>query len=96
MSENIMTNYGVGQDEFILRMYSIALVAIAGAAVVKGDMADGIKFMLLPGTYAEQQSNMPMEERSWSSFSKFMIMLVGLFALLSCEISSSNDFLHRS
>jgi hypothetical protein len=78
MSEGIMNNFGVGQDEFIFRMYSIALVAIAGAAVVKGDMVDGITFMMHPGTYAEQQSNVPMDERSWTSFAKFMVMLVSL------------------
>jgi hypothetical protein len=76
MSENIMKNNGVGQDEFIFRMYSIALVAITGAAVVKGDMQSGIAFMLQPGTYAEQQSNVPIEDRSWGSGSKLLVMVV--------------------
>jgi len=73
-----MNSYGVGQDEFIFRMYSIALIAISGAATVKGDMMQGIIFMLHPGTYAEHLSDVPMEERSWSSFSKFLVMLVRL------------------
>lgn len=76
MSENIMNQFGVGQDEFIFRMYSIALVAITVAAIAKGDMREGLIFMLQPGTYAEQQSNMPIEERSWSSVSKISIMIV--------------------
>lgn len=76
MSETIMNQFGVGQDEFIFRMYSIALVAITGAAIAKGDMRDGIIFMLQPGTYAEQQSNVPIEERSWGSLSKIMVMVV--------------------
>jgi hypothetical protein len=96
MSEGIMNNFGVGQDEFIFRMYSIALVAIAGAAVVKGDMVDGITFMMHPGTYAEQQSNVPMDERSWTSFAKFMVMLVSLGHGLFVKESQSNHFLMRS
>lgn len=76
MSENIMNQFGVGQDEFIFRMYSIALIAITAAAIAKGDMRDGLVFMLQPGTYAEQQSNMPLEERSWSTTSKICIMVV--------------------
>lgn len=71
-----MNQFGVGQDEFIFRMYSIALVAITVAAIAKGDMREGLIFMLQPGTYAEQQSNMPIEERSWSSVSKISIMIV--------------------
>ncbi|OEU09991.1 UAA-domain-containing protein [Fragilariopsis cylindrus CCMP1102] len=42
MSEKIMNQYKVGQDEFIFRMYSIALVAISAAAWAKGDLADGM------------------------------------------------------
>ena len=76
-----MNQFGVGQDEFIFRMYSIALVAITVAAIAKGDMREGVIFMLQPGTYAEQQSNMPMEERSWNSASKISIMIVSATSL---------------
>lgn len=71
-----MNQFGVGQDEFIFRMYSISLVAITMAAILKGDMSEGITFILQPGTYAEQQSNVPMEERSWSTFGKIVVMVV--------------------
>lgn len=71
-----MNQFGVGQDEFIFRMYSIALIAITAAAIAKGDMRNGILFMLHPGTYAEQQSNVPIEERSWSSMAKFSVVIV--------------------
>lgn len=81
MSENIMNQFGVGQDEFIFRMYSIALIAITAAAIAKGDMKEGLIFMLQPGTYAEQQSNMPIEERSWNSVSKISIMIVSATCL---------------
>jgi hypothetical protein len=64
------------QDEFIFRMYSIALIAITAAAIAKGDMNDGFIFMLQPGTYAEQQSNVPLDERSWSTTGKISVMIV--------------------
>eukprot|EP01083_Nonionella_stella_P093568 262291_1 len=35
MSEKIMKEYNVGQDEFIYKLYSIALVGIVGAAAVE-------------------------------------------------------------
>jgi hypothetical protein len=62
MSESIMTNFGVGQDEFIFRMYSNALVAITIAAAAQGDLMEG--FFMVPGTYAEME--LPLNERSWS------------------------------
>ena len=55
MSENIMKQFGVGQDEFIFRMYSIALVAITAAAYAKGDLGDGIVFMCLDGVFGKNQ-----------------------------------------
>lgn len=79
MSETIMNKFGVGQDEFIFRMYSIALVAITAAAMAKDDMRNGLVFMLQPGTYAEQQSNVPLEERSWSVTGKISVMIVSEF-----------------
>eukprot|EP00934_Nitzschia_sp_Nitz4_P001869 Nitzschia sp. Nitz4//scaffold64_size103689//45105//46723//NITZ4_004433-RA/size103689-snap-gene-0.114-mRNA-1//1//CDS//3329556121//1869//frame0 len=95
MSENIMNQYGVGQDEFIFRMYSIALIAITAAAIAKGDMRDGIVWILEPGTYAEQQSNVPLEERSWSSTGKIGTMIVfssmGFFGS-SCSAAITKNF----
>lgn len=76
MSESIMNQFGVGQDEFIFRMYSISLVAITGAAIAKGDMRDGIVWILQPGTYDEQQNNVPIEDRAWSSSGKIAAMVV--------------------
>ncbi|KAL3905317.1 MAG: hypothetical protein SGILL_009726 [Bacillariaceae sp.] len=95
MSESIMTNYGVGQDEFIFRMYSIALVAIIGAAAVKGDLTAGLVWMLQPGTYEEQLQNVPLEERSWSAGGKMMAMIVfssmGFFGS-SCAAAITKQF----
>jgi hypothetical protein len=95
ISEQIMNQFGVGQDEFIFRMYSIALVAISAAAVAKGDFRDGIVWMSQPGTYAEQQSNVPLEERSWSVISKICCMALfssmGFFGS-SCSAAITKNF----
>jgi hypothetical protein len=95
MSESIMRKFGVGQDEFIFRMYSIALVAIAVAATVKGDLRDGIIFIFSPGTYAEQQENVPIEDRSWTVASKMWTMI--LFSIMgffgsSCSAAITKNF----
>ena len=95
MSETIMNQFGVGQDEFIFRMYSIALVAIAAAAWTKGDLRDGIIWMVQPGTYAEQQSNVPIDERTWSSSGKIGAMVLfssmGFFGS-SCSAAITKNF----
>ena len=95
MSERIMTQYGVGQDEFIFRMYSIALVAIVGAAAVKGDLREGVVWILQPGTYEQVQNNIPLEERTYSSSSK--IILIVLFSSMgffgsSCAAAITKNF----
>ncbi|KAL3941424.1 MAG: hypothetical protein SGBAC_004223 [Bacillariaceae sp.] len=95
MSENIMNHYGVGQDEFIFRMYSIALIAITSAAIMNGDMREGIIFMMHPGTYEEQQNNVPLDERSYSPTSKMMTMILfssmGFFGS-SCSAAITKNF----
>jgi hypothetical protein len=95
MSENIMTKYGVGQDEFIFRMYSIALVAIIGAAGAKGDLTAGLTWMMEPGTYEEQLTNVPLEDRAWSSGGKIAVMLLfssmGFFGS-SCAAAITKQF----
>mmetsp|Transcript_7177 Transcript_7177/g.13271 ORF Transcript_7177/g.13271 Transcript_7177/m.13271 type:complete len:316 (-) Transcript_7177:211-1158(-) len=95
MSESIMNQYGVGQDEFIFRMYSIALVAIIGAAGVKGDLTAGIAWMLQPGTYDEQLQNVPLEDRSWSPTGKIAVMVLfssmGFFGS-SCAAAITKQF----
>jgi hypothetical protein len=73
MSEGIMNNYGVGQDEFIFRLYSLALVAISMAAAFKGDLAEGVRFMMVPGTLSEIQEGL---EPTWSVMTKFVLMFM--------------------
>jgi adenosine 3'-phospho 5'-phosphosulfate transporter B3 len=95
MSENIMSNYGVGQDEFIFRMYSIALVAISMAAAYKGDLQEGMAFMSQPGKYAEIEMHMPLEERTWSVPGKIAVMVLfssmGFFGS-SCSACITKNF----
>jgi len=95
MSEHIMSHYGVGQDEFIFRMYSIALVAITSAAIMNGDLREGIIFLMNPGTYAEQLENTPLEDRSYSSSSKLITLILfstmGFFGS-SCSAAITKNF----
>ncbi len=95
MSENIMTKYKVGQDEFIFRMYSIALIAIVAAAAAKGDLTEGMVWILQPGTYEEQQNNVPLEDRLWSSGGKIAVMILfssmGFFGS-SCAAAITKNF----
>lgn len=93
MSETIMNQFGVGQDEFIFRMYSIALVAITAAAAFKGDLYDGIVFLSQPGTYKEL--SLPMEERTWGVAAK--IGVICLFSTMgffgsSCSAAITKNF----
>lgn len=93
MSETIMNNYGVGQDEFIFRMYSIALIAITAAAAVQGDLVEGFYFLTQPGTYAEM--DLPLSERTWSVGGKWGAMILfstmGFFGS-SCSAAITKNF----
>lgn len=76
VSETIMSQFGVGQDEFIFRLYSISLIAISAAAAVKGDLYAGVVWMMQPGTYQQYLDGTPLDERTWSVSSKFCIMIL--------------------
>jgi adenosine 3'-phospho 5'-phosphosulfate transporter B3 len=93
MSESIMNNFGVGQDEFIFRMYSIALIAISAAAAYKGDMREGIMWLSQPGTYDELA--LPISERTWSVPAKITCLIIfssmGFFGS-SCSAAITKNF----
>jgi hypothetical protein len=93
MSETIMQRFGVGQDEFIFKMYSIALVAISAAAAVKGDLREGMNWLLQPGTFAEL--SLPIDERTWSVPAKIGILILfssmGFFGS-SCSAAITKQF----
>jgi len=95
MSETIMRKYGVGQDEFIFRMYSIALVAITFAAAFNGDLAEGMRFMRTPGTYEEMTNGTNLSLREWSVVGKISVLLLfssmGFFGS-SCSAAITKNF----
>jgi len=92
VSENLMNQFNVGQDEFIFRLYSIATLAILGAATFKGDMTEGAKFLLLPGTYDEINNG---EEPTWSVAGKIFVVVLfstmGFFGS-SCSAAITKHF----
>jgi hypothetical protein len=74
MSEAIMNQYRVVPGEFNFGMYSIALVAIAVAATITGDLREGLVFISQPGTYNEL--SFPVAERTWSVAAKVTVMML--------------------
>lgn len=92
MSEAIMNKYDVGQDEFIFKLYSIALVAITAAAAFKGDLAEGIHFLSVPGTLEEIEQGL---EPTWSASQKtsvfVMFSTMGFFGS-SCSAAITKHF----
>lgn len=95
MSETVMNQYGVGQDEFIFRLYSIALIAITAAAAAKGDLLEGVKFLSQPGTYDEILSTDAGIEKTWSVASKWLVLILfstmGFFGS-SCSAAITKHF----
>ena len=92
VSENLMNQFGVGQDEFIFRLYSIATLAILAAATFKGDMTEGARFLFLPGTYDEINNG---EEPTWSVAGKIFVVVLfstmGFFGS-SCSAAITKHF----
>lgn len=93
MSEAIMIQHNMGQDEFIYNLYSIATCGLIAAATVKGDLHDGLRYITTPGTWDEIQSN--SEVRSWNVLSKFMVLFLfssaGFFGS-SCSALITKEF----
>mmetsp|Transcript_24472 Transcript_24472/g.36522 ORF Transcript_24472/g.36522 Transcript_24472/m.36522 type:complete len:664 (+) Transcript_24472:1-1992(+) len=95
MSEAIMIQYDVGQDEFIYNLYSIAVCGIIAAAAVRGDLKDGLSYLMTPGTLEEIQSNSDVQSRSWGVWSKFLVICLfssaGFFGS-SCSALITKEF----
>lgn len=74
-------------------MYSIALVAITAAAAYKGDLTEGVRWLLQPGTYDEL--SLPMEQRTWSVGAKISCLVLfssmGFFGS-SCSAAITKQF----
>lgn len=76
-SEVIMREYRVGQDEFQLQLYSIALFAMICAAHAKGELILGIKhFFFQPGTVPEIESGDTPEDGdyTWTIWRKCLVL----------------------
>jgi adenosine 3'-phospho 5'-phosphosulfate transporter B3 len=92
MSEALMNQYEVGQDEYIFRLYSIATCFICIAAGVKGDLRDGLAYLTRPGTLREIEEGL---EPTWSVFGKVCtIALLALTGFLgsSCSAAITKSF----
>lgn len=76
-SEVIMREYRVGQDEFQLQLYSIALLAMICAAHAKGELLLGMKhFFFQPGTVSEIESGDTPEggDYTWTIWRKCLVL----------------------
>lgn len=73
VSESIMNRYEVGQDEFIFRLYSVALFFVSIAALFKGDLRDGSVYLTRPGTWKEIDED---SDPTWSISAKFVTLIL--------------------
>jgi adenosine 3'-phospho 5'-phosphosulfate transporter B3 len=73
LSEALMNQYEVGQDEFIFRLYSIATFFICIAAAAKGDLRDGLAYLTRPGTMKEIEDDLVP---TWSVLAKIMTLVL--------------------
>jgi len=92
MSEAIMNKYNVGQDEFIFRLYSIALFFVCIAASVNGDLRHGLAYLSTPGTLKEMNEGLAP---TWSVHGKILTMVLfsttGFFSS-SCSAAITKSF----
>jgi hypothetical protein len=77
VSEGVMKQYNVCQDEFIFQVYSLATCAVAVVAAMVGELDEGILWMGNPGTYQDFVLNEP--ESTWSVPGKWAV--IALFCL---------------
>jgi adenosine 3'-phospho 5'-phosphosulfate transporter B3 len=73
VSESIMNQYEVGQDEFIFRLYSVALFFVSIAAAIKGDLREGLVYLTQPGTLKEIEQDL---DPTWSISAKFLTLIL--------------------
>lgn len=55
-SEKVMRDYRVGHDEFQVQLYFLAFLAVASAALARGELISGIQFFLLQDGAADEVS----------------------------------------
>lgn len=100
VSETILRQYGVGQDEFIFRLYSISLLCIIVAAIANGDFHKGFIWSFHSGTYDEylkmnDSSHTDNVTPSYSAAMKIIILVLfssmGFFGS-SCSAAITKNF----
>jgi drug/metabolite transporter (DMT)-like permease len=74
VSEGVMKEYNVCQDEFIFQVYSLATCAVAVVAAMVGELDEGVLWMSTPGTYQDFVHEEP--ESSWSVPRKWAVVLL--------------------
>jgi len=92
LSEALMNQYEVGQDEFIFRLYSVATFFICIAAAAKGDLRDGLTYLTQPGTVREMEEDLPP---TWTVSGKvFTMALFSITGFLgsSCSAAITKSF----
>lgn len=92
MGEKIMTQYNVGQDEYMYKLYSVTLLGIVGAAASRGDLLEGAQFLFTAGTYDEIMAN---QTPTWSVLQKIVVIILfsstGFFGS-SCSALITKEF----
>ena len=92
MSEAIMNKYKIGHDEFIFRLYSIALVFVCIAASINGDLQHGFSYLTKAGTLKEMDEDL---DPTWSIHGKILTLVLfsmtGFFGS-SCSAAITKSF----
>lgn len=87
-----MTQFNVGQDEYMYKLYSVTLLGIVGAAASRGDLLEGTQFLLTPGTYDEIKMG---QEPTWTVTGKMIVIILfssaGFFGS-SCSALITKEF----
>jgi drug/metabolite transporter (DMT)-like permease len=88
VSEGVMKDYNVCQDEFIFQVYSLATCAIAVVAAMVGELDEGVLWMSTPGTY--QDFLLDEAEPAWSAPGKWaVVLLFGLSGYMALYFSQT-------
>jgi adenosine 3'-phospho 5'-phosphosulfate transporter B3 len=92
MGEKIMTQFNVGQDEYMYKLYSVTLLGIVGASASRGDLLEGTQFLLTAGTYDEIKMG---QEPTWTVTGKMIVIILfssaGFFGS-SCSALITKEF----
>lgn len=92
LSESLMSTYNVCQDEYIFCMYSLSTIVIFVAALAKGHLLVGVRFLMMPGTIEEIEAGLIP---TWSVGGKLTVMILfstfGFFGS-SCSAAITKHF----